>query len=210
VLSTCLPAVLWWFQNSVSVLISWLVLKNSARLWQHVPCWIRHRQWQKSCIRLGAVWYGLSVSSGTLGSVSAPPPALKLYRRASSHSSCDCCTIKSAKSSEQLLLHSSSQTLAGWLGNYLGADLLEEEEPMGISVPPFLAHSQSRGSAHNCLAWAAATLPWNTAVKETSPIFRWSGKNKAYRNAYFGIKPFQDETVVGISTGATLPLVFLQ
>lgn len=35
-------------------------------------------------------------------------------------------------------------------------------------------------------------------------------ENKAYWNGYLGIKPFKDATAVGISTGMTLPLVFLQ
>lgn len=101
---------------------------------------------------------------------SSPKPLSLSY--ASSRSSCNCFTIKSAENSEQLLLRDDSQMPAGQLGNYLGADLLEEEIPTGISVPPFPAPSHSRGSAQSRLALAGAVLPQNTVVKETSPLFR--------------------------------------
>ena len=91
---------------------------------------------------------------------------------ASSCSSCNCFTIKSAKSSEQLLLCGESQMPAGQLGNYLGADLLEEEKPTGISVPPFTTPSYSRDSVRSHRAQAGAVLSQNTVAKETSALIQ--------------------------------------
>lgn len=69
----------------------------------------------------------------------------------------------------------------------MSADLLKEEKPMGISVLPLPAPPQSQGSAQSHMAQAGAVHPQNTVMKETSPLFRHSGENKAFWNAYFGI-----------------------
>lgn len=103
--------------------------------------------------------------------IASRPKPLSLSH-SSSRSSCNCFAIKSAESSKQLLLRGDSQTPAERLGNYLGADLLEEEKATGISIPSFPTPSHSRGSAQSRLARAGAVLPQNTVSKETSPPYR--------------------------------------
>lgn len=95
------------------------------------------------------------MSSGVPGLVSAPPPAPNFF--------CfSCFAIEPAGSTEQPLLHD-SQTAAGDQEIMWMQILLEEEEPMRISVPLFPTPPHSQGAVLG-LCSSKNTLHHSSAV----------------------------------------------